>query len=211
MNRVVRRAFFLLAYVTLLGCSQLPEWAHAPDVELSVRVHNTVQQPGYLDEEGVCHLFFTFSPSGLEQAAVAKDLERCEKGRGGKGFSLSKKPGVENIRLYSVPTIAGVGGRKYSIDKLQNDPRDTICIGDCGYFGIIFEGDGWCGIVYVKNEHSNYNKHLAHELLHAAVGEFHKRGGGSWQWLPETSWKKNRKCNVSRMSNETTDQVVSFR
>ncbi|TXI14013.1 MAG: hypothetical protein E6Q68_00795 [Polynucleobacter sp.] len=200
MNIRARFSAIVTIVVTLLlsGCASmmLPEWVNHPAFSLSIRLHDK-EGVGHLDAQGVCNIYMRFTKEAVEKG-VDDQIEVCVQARGGKGFA-EVEPDVKRIKFYPLQAPHQVAQRHFEVSKTKLSAHQVLCTSECGRLGALFEGNGYCGVIYIPTYVDRQGKEdkgtSAHEILHAFVGQFHKTGPRYWEWLPREAWVGSlKKC-----------------
>lgn len=194
---VMNRLFFLVVAVVLSGCAATPEWVSQPTFSLSVRLHEG-QGVGSLDNDGVCNLFLPFNEEA-EKKDLNPEINACVKQRAGKGFAQTSDRSVKHFKFYPMQFSHQVGQRIFDLTKEKVPLGEMVCTtDDCGHLGSLFQGDGWCGLIYMPTytyrNGRKYDGTLAHELLHGFIGRFHRTDSRYWEWLPREKWRPGKVC-----------------
>ncbi|MBP9782562.1 MAG: hypothetical protein KBC50_02420 [Candidatus Pacebacteria bacterium] len=200
MNTRIRFPVIVAVLATLLlsGCASmlLPDWVNNPAFSLSIRLHDK-EGKGYLDAQGVCNIYMRFTKEAVNKG-VDDQIEVCVQARGGKGFAKVEQ-GVKRLNFYPLQVPHQVAQRQFEVSKTKLSPHQVLCLSECGRLGYLFEGDGYCGVIYIPTYVDRQGKEdrgtSAHEILHAFVGQFHRMGPRYSEWLPKEAWVgSSKKC-----------------
>ncbi len=189
----------VVAFATLLlsGCASmlLPEWVNHPAFSLSVRLHDK-EGVGYLDTKGVCNIYMPFTKEAVNKG-VDDQLHVCVQARQGKGFAEVEQ-GVKRLNFYPLQVAHQVAQRQFEVSKTKLSAHQVLCLSECGRLGYLFEGEGYCGVIYIPTYVDRQGKEdrgtSAHEILHAFVGQFHRMDSRYWEWLPREKWRPGKVC-----------------
>lgn len=200
MNICARFSVIVAVLATLLlsGCASmlLPDWVNNPAFSLSIRLHDK-EGVGYLDAQGVCNIYMRFTKEAVDKG-VDDQLDTCVLARQGKGFA-EVEPGVKRLNFYPLQVPHQVAQRHFEVSKTKLSAHQVLCTSECGRLGALFEGNGYCGVIYIPTYVDRQGKEdkgtSAHEILHAFVGQFHRIGPRYAEWLPKEAWVGSlKKC-----------------